>query len=172
MKRIFLLIPVSALFLLTACSLPTSQTSNTTMPSDEMEYTQELTIAGLGPDVSFEPTVSADTLVLRHTFIDHSDHVFIDRQLRSNYLDIQDDVVPGNIVKFSGKVKALDAAAGNHYYQVLSVDKLTKIGTPTQEKVEELITQYGYCETDEDCVVIYGTGPLPCHIARTNKYQD
>ncbi len=176
MKKFFLLIPSFALLVLTACTLPSQDTSSPTtgesLAADEMAYTQELTIAGLGPDVSFEPTVSADTLVLKKTFEDHADHVFVDRQSRSNYLDIQDDLIPGNIVKFSGKVKALDAAAGNHYYQVVSIEELTKTGIPTKEKVEELIAQYGYCETDVDCVGIYGQCPLGCHIAINKKFQD
>lgn len=136
-----------------------------------MSYSDELTIAGLGPDESFEQTVSADTLVLKKTFEDHSDHVFIDRQLFSNYLDIQNDIIPGNIVKFSGTVKALDAAAGNRYYRVTTIDELTKTGIPTKEQVEELITRYGFCETDDDCIGIYGQCPLSCQIAINKKYQ-
>ena len=130
------------------------------MTTDTLPYSGELTIAGLGPDESFEPTVSSDTLVLKKTFIDHADHIFIDRQSRSNYLDIQDDLIPGNTVKFAGTVKALDAAAGNHYYQVATIDELTKTGIPTQAQVEELLQRYGYCETDDDCVGIYGQCPL------------
>lgn len=86
-----------------------------------------LTIAGLGPDESLQQSVAADTLVLKRTFEDHADHIFIDRQSRSNYLDIQDDLIPGNTVKFAGTTKALDAAAGNHYYQVATIDELIKI---------------------------------------------
>jgi len=107
-----------------------------------MPYSGELNLAGLGPDDSLEPTVSGDTLVLKQTFEDHSDHVFIDRQLWSNYLDLQADIVPGNIVKFVGTVKTLDAAAGNHYYQVVTVNQLKVVGHPSQTEVEALIQRY------------------------------
>lgn len=167
MKRLSLTL-IAASFLLAGCATTTTQQPAST---DTMPYSGELTIAGLGPDDSFEPTVSADTLVLKHTFEDHSDHIFIDRQSRSNYLDIQDDLVPGNTVKFAGTVKALDAAAGNHYYQVVTIDELTKTGIPTQAQVEELIQRYGYCETDDDCIGIYGQCPLSCQIAINKKYQ-
>lgn len=139
--------------------------------NDYISYSQELTIAWLWSDQSFESTVDWDTLVIKKSFEDHSDHVFIDRQSWSNYLDIQEDIIPGNIVKFSGTVKALDAAAGNHYYQVVTIDELTKIAVPNQEAVEALIEQYSYCEQDTDCVGIYGKCPLPCHIAINTKFQ-
>ena len=176
-----------------------------------MPYSGELTIAGIGPDESFEPTVAAGTLVLKRTFEDHADHIFIDRQSRSNYtdslskpaitslrsylqllkssvwpshpeesknssggrahLDIQDDLIPGNTVKFAGTVKALDAAAGNHYYQTVTIDELKTVGQASQSDVENLIQQYGYCETDDDCIGIYGQCPLSCQIAINKKYQ-
>jgi hypothetical protein len=53
--------------------------------------------------------------------------VYFSRQIYSNYLDIKEDLIPGNHVKFIGKVRALDAAAGNRYYEVVSIDELTKI---------------------------------------------
>ena len=172
-----------------------------------MPYSGELTIAGLGPDESFEQTVAVDTLVLKRTFEDHADHIFIDRQSRSNYststtklgtkvtkildwmynivnhkkyseskknllyLDIQDDLIPGNIVKFAGTTKTLDAAAGNHYYQTVTIDELKTVGQASQTDVENLIQQYGYCETDDDCIGIYGQCPLSCQIAINKKYQ-
>lgn len=177
MKKLSLLTMIITLFTLTWCTItPQAQpTLQDTWTIDGigaiMPYSGELTIAGLGPDESFEQTIAADTLALKHSFIDHSDHVFIDRQSWSNYLDIQDDLIPGNIVKFAGTVKALDAAAGNHYYQVVTIDDLIKIGIPNQAEVEKLIEQYGYCEQDADCVGIYGQCPLSCQIAINKKYQ-
>lgn len=170
MKKLFLL-PLLSLFFLTACTLPSNNTTEP-IPTEGIAYAEQLTVAWIWPDISFEPTVASDTLVLKKSFEDHSDHVFIDRQSRSNYLDIQEDLIPGNIVKFVGTVKALDAAAGNHYYQVTSIDDLIKVWIPTQEKVEELITQYSYCETDADCIGIYGQCPLSCQIAINKKYQE
>lgn len=130
-----------------------------------------LTIAGLGPDESLQQSVAPDTLVLSRTFEDHADHIFIDRQSRSNYLDIQDDLIPGNTVKFAGMTKALDAAAGNHYYQTVTIDELKTVGQASQADVENLIQQYGYCETDDDCIGIYGQCPLSCQLAINKNYQ-
>lgn len=161
--------------MITGCSQNTQE--QTPLPTtwevvtDTIPYSWELIVAWIGPDESFEQTVAADTLVLKKTFEDHSDHVFIDRQSWSNYLDIQQDLIPGNIVKFSGTVKALDAAMGNRYYEVMTIDELTKVWIPNKAEVENLIKQYGYCETDTDCIGIYGQCPLSCHIAINKKFQ-
>jgi len=136
-----------------------------------MDYSGDLIVAGVGPQVSFEQTVAENTLVLKKTFEDHSDHVFFPRQSRSNYLDIQEDAIPGNTVRFVGTVKALDAAAGNHYYEVVSINELKKIGTPTKDEVIALVARYGYCEKDADCVGIYGKCPLPCQIAVNTSFS-
>ena len=177
MKKLSLLIMILALLTITWCSQKIQEqpwlqdTWTTDGIGAIMPYSGELTIAGVGPDESFEQTIAADTLALRKNFEDHSDHIFIDRQSRSNYLDIQDDLIPGNIVRFVGTVKTLDAAAGNHYYQVATIDELTNVWIPTQAEVEKLIQQYGYCEQDADCVGIYGQCPLSCQIAINAKYQ-
>lgn len=175
MKKLSLLITLLTLLTFTWCSLkpqtqPTPQDTWTPL-TDTIPYSWALIVAWVGPDESFEQTIAADTLALKQTFEDHSDHVFIDRQSWSNYLDIQDDLVPWNIVNFVGAVKALDAAAGNHYYQVATIDELTKIWTPSQADVEELIQRYGFCETDNDCIGIYGQCPLSCQLAINKKYQ-
>lgn len=177
MKKPYLLILILALLTITWCSQKIQEqpwlqdTWTTDGIGAIMPYSGELTIAGIGPDESFEPTVAAGTLVLKRTFEDHADHIFIDRQSRSNYLDIQDDLIPGNTVKFAGTTKALDAAAGNHYYQVATIDELKTVGQASQTDVENLIQQYGYCETDDDCIGIYGQCPLSCQIAINKKYQ-
>ncbi len=164
MKKLILLLPI---IFFAGCATTMQQPAST----DTIPYSWELNLAWLGPDESFEQTIPTDTLVLRHTFEDHSDHIFIDRQSWSNYLDIQNDIIPGNIVRFAGTVKALDAAAGNHYYQVATIDELKIIWQPTQTEVETLIERYGYCETDNDCTGIYGQCPLSCQIAINKKYQ-
>jgi hypothetical protein len=175
MKKLSYLLLTLALLTLTGCTLKTNEWWNTpnswTTLTDTIPYSWELIVAWVGPDESFEQTIAADTLALKQTFEDHSDHVFIDRQSWSNYLDIQDDLVPWNIVKLVGAVKALDAAAGNHYYQVVTIDQLTKIWTPSQADVEALIQRYGYCETDDDCIGEYGRCPIWCQIAINKKYK-
>lgn len=185
-KTLWMLSLLSVLFL-TGCSLkdivvwptPTSweveiitgEVINTGDMFPVMDYSGDLIVAGVGPKISFEQTVAEDTLVLKNNFDDHTDHIFIDRQMRSNYLDIQEDALPGNTIKFAGTVKALDAAAGNRYYQVISINDLKKIGTPTQDEVIALVAKYGYCQTDADCIGIYGKCPLPCQIAINTNFS-
>jgi hypothetical protein len=175
MKKLPYILLAFSLLTFTGCALNTQDQKWTPttweVVTDAIPYQWKLIIAWVGPDESFEPTVAADTLVLKQTFQDHADHVFIDRQSRSNYLDIQDDLVPWNIVRFVGTVKWLDSAAGNRYYQVMSIDQLTKIWIPNQAEVEALITKYGYCETDADCIGIYGQCPLACQIAINTKHK-
>ena len=176
MKKISLLLASLALLTLVGCTQKTQeptwpQTTGEVIVSDAMQYSWELEIAGVGPEESFEQTVAGDTLVLKHTFDDHSDHVFFPRQMWSNYLDIQEDLIPWNHVKFVGMVKWLDAAAGNHYYEVVTINELTKVGIPSQTEVETLIERYAYCEKDADCVGMYGQCPLWCHIAINVKFQ-
>jgi hypothetical protein len=63
-------------------------------------------------------------------------------------------------VKFVGTVKGLDAAAGNHYYEVVTINDLKTVSMPSKAELEALIQRYGYCEKDTDCVGIYGKCPL------------
>ncbi|MFZ2151390.1 MAG: hypothetical protein WAZ12_01125 [Candidatus Absconditicoccaceae bacterium] len=137
---------------------------------DAMNYSGELIVAGVGPDVSFESTVAVDTLVFKKTFEDHADHVFFPASIW-NSLNIQADLIPGNHFQFTGKVKALDAAAGNRYYEVISVDSLTKISYPTQDEVTNILDRYNYCEKDSDCTSTYGKCPLPCQIVFNTQFS-
>lgn len=180
MKKIFWITSMFVLLLLTGCTTIPSQTNNTwdvidntweIIIENSMDYSGELIVAWIGPDISFEQTIAPDALALKKTFEDHSDHVYFSRQIYSNYLDIQEDLIPWNHIKFIGKVRALDAAAGNRYYEVVSIDELIKIWNPNKEEVTNLLTQYGYCEEDADCVAIYGKCPLPCHISVNTKFS-
>lgn len=137
-KLLFFSLMLSTLILTTACNKQTTQENNnhTIIDQKEIPYSWELIVAGLWPIESSEPTVSEKTLVLKKTFQDHSDHVFIDRQSWSNYLDIQEDIIPWNKVMFVGKVQALDSAAWNHYYQVSSIKVLEKIITLNKENIQ------------------------------------
>lgn len=184
MKKLSLLVAVFMLFVVAGCSqnIQGNPQLNTwdniqvnTWKTNEIgtiQYSWELIVAGIGPDETFESTVAKDTLVLKRTFDDHSDHLFFPRQIWSNYLDSQKDMLPWNHIKFVGTVKPLDAAAGNHYYEVVTVDKLVTVWTPKKDEVEKLIQRYAYCEKDTDCVGIYGKCPLWCHIAINTKYQS
>lgn len=136
-----------------------------------MDYSWDLVVSGIWSGTSFEQTVDADTLVLRKNLEDHTDHVFFPKWLWSNYLDIQKDLLPWNHVRFNWVVKWLDAAAGNHYYQVLSIYSLEKIWDPSKAELTDLISRYGYCEKDSDCVGLYGKCPLPCQIAVNTNFS-
>jgi hypothetical protein len=179
MKKTLGLLSLLSLLVLTGCSLknigtPSTTTGDTTTTgtlSLAMDYSGDLIVAGVGPKTSFEQTIGDDTLALKKTFDDHSDHVYFARELRSNYLDIQQDAIPGNTIRFVGMVKAMDAAAGNHYYEVISVSELKKIATPTKAEVTDLIARYAACETDADCVGIYGKCPLACQIAINTNFS-
>ena len=134
-------------------------------------YDQELVVAGIGPDVSFEPTVDNDILVLKKVYENHTDHLFFSRMFWDNYLDIFEDCIPGNKIKFDGKVKTLDVATGNNYYEVVETNTLEKVWIPNEEEVLSLLDKYNYCEIDADCTTLYGKCPLPCHIAVNNQFS-
>lgn len=143
-----------------------------TNPEDVIPYAGELVVAGIGPVTSFEESVGEDVLVLRQNFEDHTDHVFLNKTFWDSYLDSNEDVLPGNIVSFEGDVIALDAAAGNHYYEVVSIQNLTKTRNATKEEVETILKSYNYCEQDSDCATTYGKCPLECWIAVNTKFLD
>lgn len=180
MKKTLGLFSLLSLLVLTGCSLKNIGTPSTTSGevfptpdtnSTTMDYSGDLSVAGVGSKVSFEQTIAEDTLALKKTFDDYSDHIYFPRQMRSNYLDIQQDAIPGNTIRFVGTVKALDAAAGNHYYEVVSINELAKIATPTKDEVNALIARYGTCEQDSDCVGVYGKCPLACQIAINTNFS-
>jgi len=179
MKKLFWILPIFALLILSGCWLtntiqPSQTDTRWTGISDNVntiDYSEELMVAWVGPEITFEQTIAGDTLVLKKTFEDHSDHIFFPRQSWSNYLDIQEDAIPWNHVKFIGKVQALDVAVGNHYYEVVSINELVKTAIPSEAEVLSLLNTYGYCETDADCTSIYGKCPLPCHIGINAKFS-
>lgn len=180
MKKIFWIIIIFSLLIISGCSKTQNNSENILISSwqntssgefwDIISYQWDLIVAWIWPDISFEPTVWDDTLVLKKTYEDHSDHLFFSRMFWDNYLDISEDCIPWNIIKFDGKVKPLDAAAWNHYYEVVETDTLEKIGIPNEEEVIQLINRYNYCEKDEECNSIYWKCPLPCHITVNNKF--
>ena len=63
-------------------------------------YNWKLTIAWVGPEISFEPTVEEWTLVLKWYFEDHSDHVFLPAGTWEDKFDYESEYLPWNSVKF------------------------------------------------------------------------
>ena len=135
-------------------------------------YAEKLIVAWVGPEISFEPTVEDWTLVLKWYFEDHSDHIFLDQWIWENYLKNESDYLPWNEVNFKWVVKALDAAAGNHYYEVVSIDNLEVIKYPGADEIKEIFDSYNYCESDSDCGYFMWECPLWCYIPLNIKYMD
>lgn len=133
-------------------------------------YNWKLTIAWVGPEISFEPTVEEWTLVLKWYFEDHSDHVCLPAGTWEDKFSDESEYLPWNTVKFVWYVTPLDAAAWNHYYEVVNVDKLEVIDYPSEEEVKDLLNSYNYCESDSDCGYFIGECPFWCYIPVNIKY--
>ena len=135
-------------------------------------YNQKLTIAWVGPEISFESTVEEWTLVLKWYFEDHSDHVFLPAGTREDKFNDESEYLPWNTVKFVWYVTPLDVAAWNHYYEVVNVDTLKALDYPSEEEVKDLLDSYNYCENDSDCGYFMWECPLWCYIPLNIKYID
>lgn len=133
-------------------------------------YNQELYIAWVGPEISFEPTVDEWTLVLRKTFEDHSDHVFLPAGTWEDKFSDESEYLPWNTVKFVWYVTPLDAAAWNHYYEVVNVDTLDVVNYPNEEYVKDLLNSYNYCESDSDCGYFIWECPFWCYVPVNVKF--
>ena len=131
---------------------------------------ENLIIKWVWPVISFEPTVEDWTLVLSRTFEDMSVHVFLREWMWENYLKNESDYLPWNEVTFKWTVKAIDSAAGNHYYNVKTIDKLELVKYPDADKIKEIFDGYNYCESDSDCWYFVWECPLGCYIPMNVKY--
>ena len=140
---------------------------------NESIYKWELVFAWKWPEITFEPTVSEDTLVLKWSFEDHSDHLFLDYNLFFKEYPMKRPelfYLPWNVVKFKWVVEAIDWAAGNHYYNVKSIDKLEFVRNPSADEVKEIFDSYNYCESDDDCEFLGWECPLWCYIPMNKKF--
>ena len=137
---------------------------------NESFYEWDLIIAGVWHEISFEPTVEEWTLVLKWYFEDHSDHIFLPVGSWENYFNEESDYLPWNKVRFEWYLAPLDAAAWNHYYEVVNVEKLELINYPNADEVKSLFEWFNYCEKDSDCWYFVGECPLGCYIPLNVKY--
>ena len=135
-------------------------------------YAEGLIIKWVWPEISFEPTIEDWTLVLGRTFEDMSVHVFLSKWMWEKYLKNESDYLPWNEVTFKWTVEAIDSAAGNHYYNVKTVDKLELVKYPDAEKIKKIFEGYNYCESDSDCGYFMWECPLGCYIPLNAKYMD
>ncbi len=138
----------------------------------ESIYAGNLIIAWVWPEISFESTVKDWTLVLKWYFEDHSDHIFLNQWVWEKYFENEFDYLPWNEVNFKWVVEFLDWAAGNHYYNVKSVEKLEVKKYPNADGIKNLFEWYNYCETDSDCWYFIWECPLWCYIPMNVKYID
>lgn len=137
---------------------------------NESFYEWELTISWVWPEISFESTVDQWTLVLKWSFEDHSDHIFLSGWMWEEFFKEKTDYLPWNIVKFKWIIESIDWAAGNHYYVVKSVDKLEMIKYPNAKDVKDIFDSYNYCESDDDCEYFGWGCPLWCYIPMNKIY--
>ena len=143
----------------------------------ESVYEWELIVAWVGPEISFEPTADEWTLVLEKTFEDHSDHLFLDNSLFFKMKDKYTKCIlwcefrnPWSVVKFKWIVETIDWAAGNHYYNVKSIDKLELVRRAEANEIKIIFESYNYCESDDDCEYFVWECPLWCYIPINKKY--
>lgn len=165
MKKITLLCLLLSCFIFSWCN-------NQKLLENESFYEWDLVIAGVWPEISFESTVKDWTLVLKWYFEDHSDHVFLSQWIWEEYLKNESDFLPWNEVNFKWVVEFLDWAAGNHYYNVKSVEKLEVKKYPNADEIKKLFEWYNYCESDSDCWYFIWECPLWCYIPMNVKYID
>jgi len=135
-------------------------------------YEWELVIQWVGPEISMETTVDKWTLVLRWSFEDHTDHVFLKAWKREDKFDSKSGYLPWNTVKFKWYVEPLDAAAWNHYYDVINIENLEVVSYPDSTWVKELLEWWNFCETDNDCTYIMWECPFGCFVPLYKKFAD
>lgn len=160
------------MFILLTCCIFVLWCGSQKLWENERYYIWELIIAWVWPEISFEPIVEEWTLVLKWNFEDHSDHVFFNEWMWEEYLNKNFDYLPWNTVKFKWVVEFLDWAAGNHYYNVKSINKLEIVEHPNTDKINKILDSYNYCESDSDCGYFMWECPLWCYIPLNIKYID
>ncbi len=137
---------------------------------NESIYEGDLIVAWKWAEISMEPTVEEWTLVLKWSFEDHSDHIFFKEWIWEIYLREESDYLPWNTLRFKWIVELIDWAAGNHYYNVKTINKLEVIGYPNAWEIKEILDSYNYCESDSDCEYFDWECPLWCYIPINKKY--
>jgi len=166
-KILWLWLFISAL-VLAGCNFKTG----TSTDNGWSNYEWELVIQWVGPEISMEPTVEEWTLVLRWSFEDQTDHVFLKKWARESLFESENEYLPWNTVKFKWYVEPLDAAAGNHYYDVVNIESLDIISNPDANWVKDILEWWNYCETDNDCMYIAWECPFGCYVPLNNNFAD
>mgnify|MGYP007011668224 CR=1 FL=1 len=107
-----------------ACALLFTWCTKTVETPVGLAYESNLVIVWVWPEQGKEPTVDEWTLVLRWDFEDHSDHVFLAKWIWESYFNEDISDLEWRTVTLKWIVEELDWAAGNHYYNVQSINTL------------------------------------------------
>ena len=137
---------------------------------NESKYDWELIISWVWPEIAMESAIEEWTLALRWSFEDHVDHIFLNEWIWEIYLKEESDYLPWNTLKFKWIVEFIDWAAGNHYYNVKTIDKLEVVKYPSANEIKNLFDGYNYCESDSDCGYFMWECPLGCYIPLNTKF--
>ena len=173
MKKSLYIMLFTLCIIITGCSFHNNVNINENDNTNEIilpNYSWNLIVMGVWPEISFESTVEEWTLVLRQLFEDHSDHIFLPAGSWEDYFNEESDYLPWNKVRFEWYINPLDWAAWNHYYEVINVEKLELVNYPNADEVKNLFEWYNYCEKDSDCWYFVWECPLGCYIPLNVKY--
>ena len=101
---------------------------------EDMDESEEaLTYTIMWPENWFDEQLEAWQLVLRWEYEDHTDIIFINQEMRQNYVDPH-KMIYGDSVSFKWEVEQIDWAAGTHYYNATSIDTLEELFTAETEE--------------------------------------
>lgn len=170
MKKFALIWWLTCVLLFAGCS--NNFLNNTELKDWESLYNNNLTVAGVWPEISMEPTVDEGTLVLIWNYEDHTDHIFLQSGSRESHFNTESEYLPWNTVNFVWIVEEFDWAAGNHYFDVKKVELLRLKDNPDVEEIKWIIDSYNYCESDDDCELIAWECPFGCRIAINKNFRD
>lgn len=136
------------------------------------DYEWELEVVWIVSQISFWALPTDRTLILDWYFEDHADHLNIAEWKREEWFKSEGETLPGNKVKFQWKVKILDWAAGNHYYEVVSIDNIENIWYANSTWINEILEWWNYCEVDDDCIYIAWECPFGCYVPLYKDFAD
>jgi len=136
------------------------------------DYEWELDVVWIVSQISYWALSTDRTLILDWHFEDHADHLNIAEWKREDWFQSENETLPWNKVKFQWKVRFLDGAAGNHYYEVASIDNIENIWYTDSTWVKEILEWWNYCEVDDDCAYIAWECPFGCYVPLYKDFAD
>ena len=165
MKNFWLLWFLSIIILLSGCT-------NKIIDEGTGNYWCPLVIQWVWPEISGEPTVDGWTLVWRCYTEYQTHHIFMKAWMWEKFFTGENEYLPGNTVHFMWNVKEIGAGAGNHYYDVESINTLKLMNTPDKQAILDMFDGYNFCESDDDCTYFMWKCPLGCFVPINKKYEN